>query len=489
MRHREKRRTRAAQQRNRNLGLSLKPALHDGEKRKIFKDGAFQIIYENLVSKFLFRIVDAGKFLRVAPARISRCRSHTESRLEQDKIKRHWKRRRLDDFALPATDGGAAVQEEWNIGADQRGQFIEFFRRKIRGEQFVQPAQRRRGIAAATAKPSAMRNVFLERDGDAWRNFRLAKKSARRPHHKIVFAGRKRWIVTLKLKLISDFYAERIMQCDRRDHGFDFVEVIIAPVQNAERKIDFGVRSLLHHLPSVDEFAHIDEMKSSRDRLIVALDVGTRAEAISLALALAPFARWMKLGLQLFTAEGPDLVRAIRETGANVFLDLKLHDIPTTVARAVESATKLEVGMLTLHLMGGREMIRAAVEAAPSSLLLLGVTVLTSANDETLRAVGINADVARQATRLAKLGSENGVRGLVASAHEIAAIRKAAGDEIKLVVPGIRPRDSQPDDQKRTVTPAEAIAAGADYLVIGRPITGAPDPAASAQKILEELED
>jgi orotidine-5'-phosphate decarboxylase len=230
-------------------------------------------------------------------------------------------------------------------------------------------------------------------------------------------------------------------------------------------------------------------MKSYRDRLIIALDVGTRAEAISLALALAPFAGWMKIGLQLFTAEGTDLVRAIRETGANVFLDLKLHDIPHTVARSVESAAKLEVGMLSLHLMGGPEMIRAAVEAAPSPLLLLGVTVLTSSNDETLRAIGIEDDVSRQVARLAKLGSENGMRGFVTSAHEIGAIRQTVDHDVKLVVPGIRARDSREDDQRRTMTPAEAIAASADYLVIGRPITSTPDPAAAARKILEELED
>jgi orotidine-5'-phosphate decarboxylase len=225
-------------------------------------------------------------------------------------------------------------------------------------------------------------------------------------------------------------------------------------------------------------------MKSARDRLIVALDVGTRSEAISLTRSLAPFASWMKIGLQLFTAEGPDLIRTVREAGTKVFLDLKLHDIPNTVARAVESAAKLEVDMLTLHLMGGGEMIRAAVDVAPPSLFLLGVTVLTSANNETLRAIGIDGDVAEQAVRLAKLGCENGIRGLVTSAHEIAAIRGAIGKDVELVVPGIRPRSSQQGDQKRTKRPGEAIAAGADYVVVGRPITAAPDPAEAAKKIL-----
>jgi len=220
---------------------------------------------------------------------------------------------------------------------------------------------------------------------------------------------------------------------------------------------------------------------SARDRLIIALDVGTRAEGISLALTLAPFAGWMKIGLQLFTAEGPDLVRAIRETGAHVFLDLKLHDIPNTVA-------KLDVQMLSLHLSGGAEMVRAAVAAAPENLLLLGVTVLTSINSETLREIGMAEDVSRQVVRLAEIGADCGIGGLVASAQEIGALRKAVGQSLKLVIPGIRPRGSEEHDQKRIMTPAEAVAAGADYLVIGRPITGAHDPTIAARKILEEIE-
>ncbi|PZR72319.1 MAG: orotidine-5'-phosphate decarboxylase [Chthoniobacterales bacterium] len=226
----------------------------------------------------------------------------------------------------------------------------------------------------------------------------------------------------------------------------------------------------------------------TRDRLIVALDVGTRAEAISLALELGPFASWMKIGLQLFIAEGPDLVHAIRETGAKVFLDLKLHDIPNTVARAVESAARLDVQMLTLHLAGGGEMIRAAVSAAPASLLLLGVTVLTSADDAMLHAIGINEEVSTQVTRLAKLGVGNGIGGLVSSAHEISANRQTLGAESKLVIPGIRPHLSEGHDQKRRMTPRDAIAAGADYLVIGRPITRAQNPAQAAQQILQEME-
>jgi orotidine-5'-phosphate decarboxylase len=249
------------------------------------------------------------------------------------------------------------------------------------------------------------------------------------------------------------------------------------------------MRQFFHTLHSAHKLAEIDEMKpSARDRLIVALDVGSRAEAISLALTLAPFAGWMKIGLQLFAAEGPDLVRAIRETGAHVFLDLKLHDIPNTVARAVESVAGLDAQMLSLHLTGGGEMVRAAVAAAPENLLLLGVTVLTSADSETLREIGMVEDISRQVVRLAGIGAACGIGGIVASAQEIGGLRKALGQNLKLVIPGIRLRGSEEQDQKRIMTPAEAINAGADYLVIGRPITAAPDPAIAATKILEEIE-
>ena len=231
-----------------------------------------------------------------------------------------------------------------------------------------------------------------------------------------------------------------------------------------------------------------DEIKSARDRLIIALDVATRAEAISLALELRPFAAWMKIGLQLFTAEGPELVRAVREMDVKVFLDLKLHDIPNTVARAVDSTARLDVQMLTLHLSGGAEMIRAANDAAPPSLLLLGVTLLTSADADTLRTIGVQGDVPRQVSRLAALGVDNGITGLISSAREVADLRGEYGKTVKLVVPGIRPLNCEAHDQKRTMTPLEAIAAGADYLVIGRPVTRAPDPAAVAQRILEEME-
>ena len=223
-----------------------------------------------------------------------------------------------------------------------------------------------------------------------------------------------------------------------------------------------------------------------RERIIVALDVPTSAEALVLVRQLSPDAGLFKIGLQLYTAAGPEVVRAVRGLGGRVFLDLKLHDIPNTVRRAVESAGSLGVEMLTLHLSGGRAMIEAAVGAAAPEMLLLGVTVLTSANDATLREIGVVSAMEEQVLRLAQLGVESGIQGFVASPHELAPLRTAHGAKIKIVTPGIRPTGSPAEDQKRTMTPAEALKAGADFLVIGRPITAAPDPCAALEQIVTD---
>lgn len=226
-----------------------------------------------------------------------------------------------------------------------------------------------------------------------------------------------------------------------------------------------------------------------RSRLIVALDLPTRVAALEMARQLSPHPGLFKIGLQLFIAAGPDIVREVRELGNRVFLDLKLHDIPNTVGRAVESASSLGAEMLTLHLGGGRAMIEAAVESAPPEMLLLGVTVLTSSDEATLREIGVATTVEEQVTRLARLGVDASLRGLVASPHELRALRAlraANGEKVKIVTPGIRPAGANANDQKRAMTPAEALAAGADYLVIGRPITGAPDPRTALEQILAD---
>ena len=196
---------------------------------------------------------------------------------------------------------------------------------------------------------------------------------------------------------------------------------------------------------------------------------------------------FFKIGLQLYTAAGPEIVRAVAETGAKVFLDLKLHDIPNTVAKAVAAAGELGVAMLTLHLSGGKKMIEAAVASCPPDLLLLGVTVLTSADDATLRETGIESGVQEQTLRLAELGSAAGIRGLIASPHEVASLRERLGNDVTIITPGVRPTWAAADDQKRFTTPREAVSNGADYLVIGRPITADANPREAVRKILEEL--
>jgi len=227
--------------------------------------------------------------------------------------------------------------------------------------------------------------------------------------------------------------------------------------------------------------------EKTADKIIVALDVPTMREALELVEKLRDQISFFKIGLQLYTAEGPEIVRAVSSTGSKVWLDLKLHDIPNTVGRTVESANRLGVRMFTIHLSGGSEMIRAATSARANNMLLLGVTILTSSTEKTLQEVGIQDNVDNQVLRLARLGVEAGIGGVVAGSHEIKTLRREFGNKIKLVVPGIRPSWAVAGDQKRIMTPGEALEAGADYLVIGRPIIAHPNPREAAEKILDEI--
>ena len=233
-------------------------------------------------------------------------------------------------------------------------------------------------------------------------------------------------------------------------------------------------------------------MSQFRNPIIVALDVSHPDAALELARRLAPVVGAFKIGKELFVSAGPDIVRRIREAGGSVFLDLKFHDIPNTVAKAVEAAVRLDVQMLTIHTSGGLAMMQAAQRAAEEAALrtgktqplVLGVTVLTSLNTNDLAEVGVPHDVGAQVERLASLAARAGLGGLVCSPLEITRLRQFLPAAMQLVTPGIRPADSPADDQKRTLTPAEALAAGANWLVIGRPICAAPDPRAAAEKIL-----
>lgn len=226
----------------------------------------------------------------------------------------------------------------------------------------------------------------------------------------------------------------------------------------------------------------------AKEKIIVALDVPDAGAADKMLDRLEDSVTWIKIGLQLFTAEGPSLVRDIKSRGYKVFLDLKFHDIPNTVHGAVQSAVNLGVDMATIHLFGGHPMIATAVEAAKGSpLLILGVSVLTSFDQAQLTGIGVSANVGDQVQKLVQLGYDAGLRGIVCSPHEISRLRNQFGSDLAIVTPGVRPVGSDKGDQQRVMTPSEAIREGASYLVIGRPITGAGKPAEAARRIEDEI--
>jgi len=229
----------------------------------------------------------------------------------------------------------------------------------------------------------------------------------------------------------------------------------------------------------------------NRDRLIVALDVSSAAQARQIVQSIGESASTYKVGKQLFTAEGPQIIRDLVASGRKVFLDLKFHDIPNTVAGAVGEAAKLGVTMLTVHASGGSKMLKAAAEAAAQSgskPMVLAVTVLTSLSDADLSELGVAGSVATQVLRLGAIARNAGCLGLVASALEARELRLELGNDFAIVTPGVRPAGTAVGDQARVLTPAEAIAAGATYLVVGRPILAAPDPSDAAGRIVQEIE-
>lgn len=227
---------------------------------------------------------------------------------------------------------------------------------------------------------------------------------------------------------------------------------------------------------------------NARERLIVALDVPTADAGLRLAERLRGEVGMFKVGGQLFTAAGPAFVRELVGSGDRVFLDLKYHDIPNTVAAAVSAAARLGVALLDVHALGGRAMLEAAAGALPAlGARLLAITVLTSHDEETLRDLGLAGPISAAVTRLARLAQAAGADGVVASPHEIALVREACGRDFRIVTPGIRPAGARAGDQARAATPAAAMRAGADYIVVGRPIVEADDPVAAARAIVDEM--
>ena len=226
-------------------------------------------------------------------------------------------------------------------------------------------------------------------------------------------------------------------------------------------------------------------------KLIVALDMKTLDEAKEAVKKLSPVVKVFKVGIGLFTLYGLDAVKLVHDGGAKVFLDLKFHDIPNTVAHAVRSAAKLGVFMVNIHTLGGSEMIMRAAEAVRESdnkPKLLGVTVITSMDQSSIGEVGIDKKIEDEVVSLARLGKDSGLDGVVASPNEVSLIRKNLGKDFMIVTPGIRPAGAKRDDQKRIMTPADAIRAGADYIVVGRPIIETKDPLEAARKIIKEME-
>jgi orotidine-5'-phosphate decarboxylase len=238
-----------------------------------------------------------------------------------------------------------------------------------------------------------------------------------------------------------------------------------------------------------DSSRHDESSPDPRQRLIVALDVSTAAAAQKIVAAVGDSALTYKVGMQLYTAEGPQMVRDLVASGRRVFLDLKYHDIPNTVGAGVSEAAKLGVSMLTVHAAGGAKMLRAAVEAAKvrPELIVLAITVLTSMDGNDLETIGMQGTVKESVVRLATIALANGCQGVVSSAREASTLREKLGDRFAIVTPGVRPAGSRIGDQVRVVTPAEAIAAGASHIVVGRPITEAADPAAEARAILGQI--
>jgi orotidine-5'-phosphate decarboxylase len=274
-----------------------------------------------------------------------------------------------------------------------------------------------------------------------------------------------------------------VSQGNGHNESLDVVKPVSTPAMNPQLQIDFGRRTQLHGA------RHPAQMTCpAKEKIIVALDTPDSISALRLVDDLKDAISWVKVGLQLFTAQGPAIVTALKERRLKVFLDLKFHDIPNTAHEAMRSAVRLGADMATIHLSGGSRMVRSAIEAtAGSPLLVLGVTVLTSFDEAELRGIGVQRTPEEQVAELAALGCQCGLRGVVCSPREITSLRSKFGDSLKIVTPGVRPAGSAADDQQRVMTPAEAVRAGASHLVIGRPITAARSPREATLRIAEEI--
>jgi len=390
---------------------------------------------------------------------------------------------RLDDFPMPATDRRCAINEKGNVAAESRGEFGQPAVRAFRFGEFTQSEQDRRRVAASSAETGPDRHGLFEMDADPLRRqLEFVEEKPRGARGEIVLRVGERGIGAGELNAAAgdEVDVERVAEGDRRHERFEFVKAVGAASENVEIEIDFGGSELFH-------WHHSSIGTTMTDKLILALDVDRADEALALVRLLKPWLSLFKVGNQLFTREGPALVKALRAEGVDIFLDQKWHDIPQTVAHAVKSAAALDVRYVTVHASGGLEMLRAAQEAVKGTRTeILAVTVLTSLDDGALRQIGFDRTAAEQVVRLARLATLAGVQGLVCSPHEIELIRQQVQEPVKLVTPGVRSAKDGAQDQKRTLSAAEALKRGANHLVIGRPITKAADPVAATRELLTE---
>lgn len=259
---------------------------------------------------------------------------------------------------------------------------------------------------------------------------------------------------------------------------------LLSPFNQPDKVIDFP-RILIYFIITILDS---EAMTTQKPRIIIALDFSSAEQALQLTAQLDPQLCRLKVGKELFTAAGPRLVEKLIQRGFDIFLDLKFHDIPNTVARACITAANMGVWMINVHALGGRKMLSAAREAVPSGTAkLIAVTLLTSMDRNDLSDIGLQGEPGQIVLRLATLARDCGLDGVVCSALETRSLRLATGPDFNLVTPGIRPQDNSMDDQKRVATPAEAIKNGADYLVIGRPVTQAPDPLLMLQQLNQDI--
>lgn len=330
-----------------------------------------------------------------------------------------------------------------------------------------------------------MRDVFLKMNAGMDFSACGPRKYLHRLANKVRPVGRQRGIAACKFHTLTvlQLDLDPVRQRERRHERLDRMKPVGAPLQNAEREVDFGRSVKCHAAQRMSATP-----STAKEKIIVALDAPDADSAKRLAAPLLGEGCLFKIGLQLFTAEGPSIVQDFKKLGARVFLDLKFHDIPNTAMEAVRSATALGAEMTTIHLCGGPRMAADSIAAAKGSgMLVLGVTVLTSMDSESLQATGVPDSPEAQVVRLAAMGVSNGLRGVVASPREIRPLRENFGNALVIVTPGVRPSGSDAGDQKRVMTPADAIRAGADYLVIGRPITSAPSPLEALHAIADEI--